>query len=603
MSPTQSPSDPQDPIPPASGSQPPDSNRSSNRIQSRTPAAEPAPMPRSLLVLLLALAGVKLALHLGVNLFAGYGIFRDELYYLACASHPALGYVDQPPLSIWLLAGVRALLGDSLFAIRLLPAIAGAALVFVTGLLARELGGGRLALALAALCSLVSGFTLGVSSIWSMNVFDLLLVAVALLLLARLINTEDHRLWIPLGVVLGLGLLDKVGVLWVGLGIFVGLVVTRERRWLKTPWPWIAGALAALLVSPFVLWNATHDWAHLEFIRRAVEGKYAGLTAWSFLSGQVLLQNPVTLPVWLVGLGWLLFAPGGRRYRLLGVVWVSACVVLLVNGHSKADYLANVYPALFAAGGVAWERLLPERRLARMAAVSVVLAGLVFAPFATPILPVETYVAYAEALGIQPTTPEGHELAELPQFYADMFGWREKAEAVAAVYHALPARDRERAVIFGNNYGRAGAIDYWADELGLPGAIGNHNSYWMWGPGDWTGEVGIALGGDRDDLERRFQSVELAGRAPVPLVHPLRAGPADLRLPRTSSCRSRSSGPSPSTTTEPERSSPGAHSSRSARAGSTRVARRAGMAAAASETRARARAAPAKAGRSVGWTP
>ena len=487
------------------------------RARSDTQNPTSSRLPRSLLLLLLALAGVKLALHLGVNLFGGYGIFRDELYYLACASHPALGYVDQPPLSIWMLTGVRALLGDSLFAIRLLPAIAGAVLVLVTGLLAREMGGGRLAVALAALCSLVAGFNLAVSSIWSMNIFDLLLTAVALLLLARLINTEDHRLWIPLGVVLGLGLLDKVGVLWVGLGLFAGLLFTAQRRWLKTPWPWIAGALAAAIFSPFVLWNATHDWAHLEFIRRAVEGKYAGLTAWTFLSGQVLIQNPVTLPIWLVGLGWLLFAPGGRRYRLLGIVWVTACLVLLVNVHSKAEYLANVYPALFAAGGVAWERLLPHRRLARAAAAAglllVVLAGLALAPFATPILPVETYVAYAETLGIQPTTPEGHELAELPQFYADMFGWREKAEAVAAVYHALPKRDRERAAIFGNNYGRAGAIDYWSDELGLPGAIGNHNSYWMWGPGDWPGEVGIALGGDRDDLESRFASVELAGRA------------------------------------------------------------------------------------------
>ncbi len=471
-------------------------------------------LPRSLLVLLLALAGVKLLLHLGVNLFGGYGIFRDELYYLACASHPALGYVDQPPLSIWMLGGVRALLGDSLFAIRLVPAIAGAALVLVTGLLAREMGGRRLAVALAALCSLVAGFTLAVSSIWSMNIFDLLLTAVALLLLARLINTANHRLWIPLGVVLGLGLLDKVGVLWVGLGIFAGLVLTRERRWLKTPWPWIAGALAAVIFSPFILWNATHGWAHLEFIRRAVEGKYSGLTAWSFLSGQVLIQNPVTLPIWIFGLGWLLFAPGGRRYRLLGIVWLTACVVLLVNGHSKAEYLANVYPALFAAGGIAWERLLPDRWLARAAAVALVLAGLVFAPFATPILPVETYVAYARALGVGPSTSEHLELAELPQFYADMFGWKEKAEAVAAVFHSLPKRDQERAAIFGHNYGRAGAIDYWSDELGLPGAIGNHNSYWIWGPGSWTGEVAIVLGGNRDDLESRFDSVELAGHAP-----------------------------------------------------------------------------------------
>lgn len=465
------------------------------------------------LAILFLLAGAKLVLHLGINLFGGYEIFRDELYYLACADHLALGYVDQPPLSIWLLAGVRAVLGDSLFAIRLLPAVAGAALVLVTGLLARELGGGRFAVTVAALCPFIAGEVLAVSSIWSMNVFDLLLVALAALAIARLVNTRDPRYWIAAGGLLGLGLANKVGVLWVGLGVAVGILATRERRWLRTPWPWAAGALAGLVFLPYVVWNATHDWAHLEFIGRAVGGKYSGLSAWSFLSGQVLHQNPLTLPVWLAGLAWLLFAPGGRQFRILGLVWVTACLVLVANGHSKASYLANVYAPLFAAGGVAWERLLPERALVRGAAVAVLLSGFVLAPLATPVLPVETYVAYAEALGFAPSTDEGHELAQLPQFYADMFGWKSKAEAVAAVYHALPADERARAAVFGNNYGRAGAVDYWADELGLPAAIGNHNSYWTWGPGDWTGEVVIVLGGDAEDLRRRFATVEIAGRA------------------------------------------------------------------------------------------
>ncbi|MFP3939341.1 MAG: ArnT family glycosyltransferase [Thermoanaerobaculia bacterium] len=296
-----------------------------------------------------------------MNAFGGYEIFRDELYYLACADHLAFGYVDQPPLSIWLLAGVRSVLGDSLFAIRLLPALAGAALVFVTGLITRELGGGRFAVTVAALCPLVAGQVLAVSSFWSMNVFDLLLVAVAALLLARLLNTGDGRYWIAVGAVLGLALLNKVGVLWVGLGLAVGLAATGERRWLRTPWPWAGGALAALLFLPYVAWNAAHEWAHLEFIESAVAGKYSGLSAWSFLSGQVLVQNPVTVPVWLAGLGWLLAAPGGRRYRILGVVWVTAFVVLFLNGSSKAGYLANVYAPVFAVGGVAWERLLPRR--------------------------------------------------------------------------------------------------------------------------------------------------------------------------------------------------------------------------------------------------
>ena len=299
----------------------------------------------------------------------------------------------------------------------------------------------------------------------------------------------------------------------IGLGLAAGLVVTRERKWLATRWPWLGGTIAMALFLPYVVWNATHDWAHVAFIESAVTGKYSGLDAWTFLSGLALNMNPSTLPLWLSGLGWLLFARAGARYRILGVVWAAACLVLLANGHSKSGYLASAFAMLYAAGGVAWERWIPARTALRAAAVAVVALGAALVPFATPILPVETYVRYAEALGIAPSTAEGHELAELPQFYADMFGWEEKAAAVAEVFHALPEEERAVATIFAENYGRSGAIDYWSDEYDLPGAIGNHNNYWLWGPGDARGEVVIVLGGDRDDLAERFASVELAGVA------------------------------------------------------------------------------------------
>ena len=465
------------------------------------------------LALLVVLAGFKLLLHLSINLWGGYEIFRDELYYLACADHLAWGYVDQPPLSIVLLAGVRGLIGDSLFAIRLLPAIAGAMLVFVTGLLSRAMGGRRFAVGLAATASIVAGQVLAVSSVWSMNIFDLLLVALAMLWLVRLINTDNPWYWLAIGATLGLGLLSKVGVLWVGLGIAVAIVATPLRRWLATPWPWVAGVISALIFLPYVFWNASHDWAHLEFIERAVSGKYSGLSAWTFLSGQLRNQNPSTFLLWASGLVWLLVAPGGRRYRPLGIIWVTACLVLLANGQSKAGYLGNAFAMLFAAGGIAWERVLPNRAVVRTLAIAVVAAGAILAPLATPLLPVDTYVRYAAALGFAPSTDEGHELAQLPQFYADMFGWEQKAAAVAAIYHTLPAADRARAAIFSENYGRAGAIDYYADEYDLPGAIGNHNNYWIWGPGEATGEVVIFLGGDEEDLRQRFTSLEVAGVA------------------------------------------------------------------------------------------
>ena len=474
----------------------------------------PAPTDARIWPILWPLVAFKLGLHLCVNTWFGYEIFRDELYYLACADHLAWGYVDHPPLSVGLLAATRAVLGDSLFALRLLPALAGAGVVLLTGLMARELGGGRLAVALAAVAAIVCGETLAASSIWSMNIFDSLLMAVAALVFARISRTEQPRYWIWLGVTLGLGLLNKVGVLWVGAGMFGALVLTPERRWLATRWPWLAGAIAFAMLTPYVIWNASHDWAHLEFIENAVTGKYAGLSAWTFISGLVVNQNPTTFLLWGSGLVWLLFARDDDGVRPLGILWVVACGVLLVNGHSKASYMASLSTVVFAAGGVAWERFLPRRRLVRLAALGLVSCGIGLAPLATPLLPVATYVRYADALGVSPGTDEGHELAELPQFFADMFGWQAKAAAVAEVFHALPPEDRQRASILAHNYGRSGAIDYYADAYDLPRAIGTHNNYWIWGPRDATEAVMIVLGGEIEDLERRFESVELAGRAP-----------------------------------------------------------------------------------------
>jgi hypothetical protein len=464
------------------------------------------------LAILLGLVLLKLALHLLVNARGGYGWFRDELYYIACSEHLDLGYVDQPPLSIYLLAGTRALLCDSLFAVRLLPALAGAATVLLTGLLARRLGGGRWAVALAAMGSVVSLIHLGIDAIYSMNGFDLLLWVAAAYLLVRLIQSGEARLWPLLGLVVGLGLLNKISVLWLAAGIFAALVLTPQRKWLRTRWPWIAGLIAALLFLPYVYWNLRHGLAHLEFMRNASGTKYAGLSVLSFLTGQLRLQNPVTLPLWAAGLVFCLGARRARELRPLGIVYLTAFVILVVNRHSKAEYLAPGYSMLFATGGVALESWCSARgrRWLLPAYLCLLAAGLIFAPAVLPILPVSNYLRYAQALGIAPSTAEGKELAELPQYYADMFGWEDKAKAVARVYQALPAQDRAKCAIFGDNYGRCAAIDFFGAAYGLPKSIGCHNSYWLWGPRQYNGDLVLILGGELKDKQEKFESVVVA---------------------------------------------------------------------------------------------
>lgn len=473
------------------------------------------------IVMIIAL--VRLGLHLWTNAFGGYGYFRDELYYLACADHLDLGYVDHPPFSIFILAVVRSVLGDSVFALRLVPALAGAATVVLTGRIAATLGGGRTAQALAAIGAGFSPILVAFSGIYSMNSLDVVFWTAAVLFAVALVQARDPRLFLPLGLVIGLGALNKIGILWLAAGIVIGLLFSPYRSLLWTKHALRGAAAALLLFAPFVIWNILHTYPHLEFIRNATNGKYAGLTPVRFLADQLLLHNPFALPLWGAGLAGLLFARPLSRFRFLGIAFLSVAAILVINGHSKAEYLAAGFPLLFAAGGVsieAWTAGWVRRSLVPAFAFVLVATAATLVPLAVPVLPVTTFVSYARTIGVSPGTSEGKQLGALPQFYADMFGWPEKAAAVAAVYNRLTPEEKARCAIFSDNYGRSAAIDLFGRHYGLPRAIGNHNNYWIWGPRGYTGEIVIMLGGPIKDKQEVFASVEVAGTASSPWSMP-----------------------------------------------------------------------------------
>ena len=430
------------------------------------------------------MALLSLGVHLAVNAFGGYGYFRDELYYIACSKHLAAGYVDQPPLSLFVLAATRLLLGDSVFAIRLVPAIASALSVIVLCLLVRRMGGHRMAMVIASLCFVASPQLLGTHAYYSMNSLDVLfwlLIAHALL---GVFEGPTLRAWLWLGAILGFGLLNKTSVLWAAGGVGMAILLTDLRRQLRHPGPYLAGVLALLIFSPFVLWNLQHGLPHLEFLRNATSGKYSSLTRARFLTDQFLAMNPVSFLVTMPGLGWCLFSRDGGRHRVLGIMFLSVFAVLLANAHTKAEYVAASYPPLFGCGGVAISRLPhPWRRIvASVVGVLLTVTGTVLAPLAMPILPVPDYVRYAKALGVAPSTPEKQKLSELPQFFADMNGWEELARDVSATYRAIPETERRTTVALVGNYGEAGALELYATRYELPRVVCSHNSYWFWGP-------------------------------------------------------------------------------------------------------------------------
>ncbi|HVN04310.1 MAG TPA: glycosyltransferase family 39 protein [Bryobacteraceae bacterium] len=473
--------------------------------------------------IVMALAFAKLLFHLAT--FRGYGIFRDELYYLACGRHLAFGYVEFPPLIGVLTRAITAVLGDSLFAVRLLPAMAGAGVVVLTAAIARELGGGRFAQALAGLAVIVAPAWMSIDHFMNTNAFDPLFWGGCAWMAIRAWNTGDSRYWLGFGVVAGVGLENKHAMLFFGFGVVAGLLLTARRRDFAQRNLWLGGLIAALLFLPNVIWEIRLGWPTLEFLQNAVKYKNALLTPGQFLTTQLQL-TVAAVPVWLAGLWFFFFHPRGKAYRALGWTFVVVGVTLWML-HGKGYYLLPAYPMLLGAGGVLLEESLALRRWqwARPALVALMLVlAALSAPLAVPVLPVETFVRYAAWLGIKNPVEERHKMGRLPQFYADMFGWRNMAEQVAKVFHELPAEDQGHTAILTQNYGEAGAIDYYGPSLRIPNAISGHNNYWLWGPPPVDPQVVIVVGGGDAGLQRVFGDVRAAGMIHDPNAMPFENG-------------------------------------------------------------------------------
>ena len=429
------------------------------------------------------LALLALVYFVAHMLVAGnYGYFRDELYYLEGGRHLAFGYVDFEPVIAALAALMDALTHDNLVAIHVIPAVAGACLVFVTGLMARELGGGRVAQTLAALGSAVTLVFLATGSIFSMDILDALWWTLGAYILIRILRYHQPRLWLVFGLVAGVGLMTKLTILFFGLAVVVGLLLTPARRVFATRWPWLAGLIALAIFSPYILWNAANGWPTWEFWHH-----YGGLSGGGpigFLANQLFAFNPFNLGLIVAGLIFYFRGPQGKPYRALGWAYVFLYVVFTII-NAKSYFLAPAYPMLYAGGAVLMARgaARPGRAWAKPAlatyAATLILSGLLFAPLAMPVLSPPTYAQTYGHLTFLGNGGAGQQTAGIyPQYLGDRFGWDTMTAQVAQVYKSLPAGERAQACIFTDNYGEASAINFFGPQYGLPRAISGHNNYY-----------------------------------------------------------------------------------------------------------------------------
>ncbi len=459
-----------------------------------TTSTAPIDLTRRLMYIAAGFAICKLLFHLFAN--RGYGYFRDELYFFACGEHLDFGYADHAPLvAVYAWLG-RALFGDSLSGVRLLPALAGAVKVFLTGLVVIELGGATAAVVIACIAVIASPLFLVMDNMLSMNAFEPVYWTAAVYFVIKALK-GDTKNWLWAGVFAGLGLENKHSTAFFLVALGAGLILTNSWKAVREKRFWMGLGIAFLIFLPNVIWQFTHHFATLELLENVRKsGKNVVLGPVDFVAQQVLVAGPIGMLVCLGGLWWL-FRQREQRdgemqpaYRWMAVTFCVFFVLMFLLA-AKNYYLGPIYPIMYAAGGVWWAAR-PRWSQALLCTVMLVVSGFI-ACIVTPILPVETLLKLQEMSPVKAPKTEVNHVSVLPQHLADQFGWPEMVEATARVYNRLPPTDKVRAGILAGNYGQAGAIDFFGPKYGLPKAISGHQSYFLWGPRGYSGEVLIIL--------------------------------------------------------------------------------------------------------------
>jgi len=474
------------------------------------------------MALIWLIALVKLLFHIYFN--NRYGYFRDEFNYMSCGDHLQWGYVDQPPLIPFLIHISRAVLGDSLRAIRFIPALASSLLVVQTAVIARELGGRRFALLLSAICTVIAGQYLSNGSLLGTNCLEPNLWMGCAYFAILAIKRSDPRYWLWFGVIAGLGMEEKYSIALFGFGIVVGLLLTEQRRVFLNKWIWLGGLAAVLIFLPNLLWNLHYDWPFVQLMHNIkAEHRDVVLGPVDYFLQQTLLIDPQTAPIWLAGLFALLFSARLKPFRVLGWCYLVCYTVFFIL-HGKNYYLSPVYPMLLAAGAVVVESGISRPRLEWLKpAIAVVLlvTGAYVAPVPVPILSPDHFLAYVKTLPFKlPVMEHSHARAALPQWYADQFGWQEIVDETAIAWSRLTADERgsdpssapgKACGIFAQDYGQAGAIDFLGRRYGLPRSLSGHQTWFLWGPGPYSGDCMIVLDDRKEVLEELWEHVDYVG--------------------------------------------------------------------------------------------
>jgi 4-amino-4-deoxy-L-arabinose transferase-like glycosyltransferase len=445
---------------------------------------------------LIYFALLTVIVHLAVG--QRYGIHRDELATLDDARHLAWGYVAYPPVTPFFGRLSLILFGPTLPGFRLFAALVQAAVVVLTGLMAKEIGGGRRAQLAAALAAVP--FCLGAGALMQYVSFDHFFWVLAAYFMVRLLKSEDPRWWLGIGAAIGLGMLTKYTMGVFVFGIVAAVLFTDARRYLRSKWLWYGVALSLVIFLPNLLWQAQNHFISLDFLRHIHERDVRAGRTKNFLPGQLEITL-LAFPLWMAGLYFCLRRPEGKRFRALAWMFlVSLFLFVVLKG--RHYYFAPAYPMLFAAGAVWGERWLDSLR-----------AGLAHAVETLAIFALAADIALAAllALPMAPVNSPWWSMAsQIQPDFVEEVGWPELIETVAQIRDSLPPEERRNLGILAANYGEAGAVNLFGPKYGLPPVISGVNSFWARGYGDPPPDTLIVLGHSSEYLSENFGSCYVA---------------------------------------------------------------------------------------------
>jgi hypothetical protein len=447
-------------------------------------------------VVISILAIIKLLIQLLGN--RNYGFHRDELLHLSVSEHLSCGYMEFPPM-IAALGKISYLLFDySLMGMRLFPTMAGVTMLIICCMMARQFSKNHFAVVLAGVACLAFLPFYRNHTLFQPVAFDQLFWTIGFYTVLLFLQTENRKYLILTGITLGLGILTKYTILIWAFGVFIGFLFHKRASVFKSPWLYLSGLLTLLIALPNIIWQFQHDLPLLKHLQALRELQLSEIDPWSFAMDQ--LDYPLTLAISLIGL-WVLLR--SATYRPLGMsVLVIFATMWYLN--SKSYYVFAVYPVLFAAGSACLADYLQHKRpYFKWVTVAVlVLSSVPAIPYATPILPIEDFIAYAQL-------EDKNGRVELTSDYADMFGWEEQVRLVDSVYQSLSIEERQSCVIWAENYGEAGAVKILGDKYDLPDPISRHGSFWLWGYDDPDARVWISLGNEQEAVDHVFAEKQL----------------------------------------------------------------------------------------------